>query len=164
MTRPGLSPVLAELRQRAPEKFFACLLAPPDRRDALAALWLMEAETARVAALADTPIIGLMRLQFWRDAIETAGDGRRLGHPAADTLRDAVRAGVLEAPLFAAHFAAREQALEGGEADAATPVTALADALAGARVARLPGIAARFRKFGTRARLAMLWAWARRRH
>lgn len=158
MTWPGLSPVLAELRQRATEKFFACLLAPPDRRDVLAALWLMEAETARVPALADNPIVGLMRLQFWRDAIETAADGRRLGHPAADTLREAVRGGMLETHQFEAHFRAREQALDGTKPDdASAPIAALATTLAGASVARLPAIAARYRVFGLRARLAMLW-------
>jgi phytoene/squalene synthetase len=159
VTRPSLSQVAEELRARAPEKFFACLLAPPDRREALAALWLMEIETARVQALADNPVIGLMRLQFWRDAIDTARDGRRLGHPAADALRDAVRHGVVEAGTFEAHFSARETLLSGGEADAAAPIRALVTALVGARVARLPDIAARFENFGTRARLAMLWAW-----
>lgn len=155
--------MLAELRARAPAKFFACLLAPPDRRDALAALWLMAAETARVPALADNPVIGLMRLQFWRDAIDTAGDGRRLGHPAADVLRDAVRAGTLDTDCLDAHLAAREATLSGANADAGAPIELLAMALVGVRVARLPGIAARFEKFGTRARLAMLWAWATRR-
>jgi phytoene synthase len=154
-----LSPVLTELRGLAPEKFFACLLAPPDRRDALAALWVMSHETARVHALADNPVIGLMRLQFWRDAIETAGDGRRLGHPAADALRQAVRDGLLPVPPFEAHFAAREAALSDGAADAAAPVVLLATHLAGARVARLPAIAGAFGTFGTRARLAMLWYW-----
>lgn len=160
MSAPALSPVLEELRARAPAEFFAALLAPPDRRDTLAALWLMELETARVPALSENPIIGLMRLQFWRDAIETATDGRRLAHPAVDVLRAAVREGTLEAALLAEHFDAREAVLSGAEADAAAPIARLATALAGARVARLPGVAARHEKFGTRARLAMLWAWA----
>jgi 15-cis-phytoene synthase len=159
MTRPALSPVLAELRGLAPEKFFACLLAPPDRRDVLAALWLMSVETARVQALADNPVIGLMRLQFWRDAIDSAADGRRLGHPAADALRQAVRDGMLPTPQFEAHFAARETILGGATADPDAPIDILARLLAGARVARLPEVAARAGKFGTRARLAMLWHW-----
>jgi phytoene/squalene synthetase len=163
VSAPALSPVLEELRARAPAEFFAALLAPPDRRDTLAALWLMEIETARVPALVENPIIGLMRLQFWRDAIESATDGRRLAHPAADVLRTAVADGVLDPALLAEHFEAREAVLGGGEADAAAPIARLATALAGTRVARLPGVAARFAKFGTRARLAMLWAWAVRR-
>jgi phytoene synthase len=160
MSAPALSPVLEELRARAPAEFFAALLAPPDRRDTLAALWLMQAETARVPALSENPIIGLMRLQFWRDAIETATDGSRLAHPAADVLRAAVREGTLDPALLGEHFDARETVLGGGEADAALPILRLATTLAGARVARLPAVAARFAKFGTRARLAMLWAWA----
>jgi phytoene synthase len=160
MSPPPLSPVLEELRARAPDRFFAALLARPDRRDVLGALWLMEIETARVPALTDNPIVGLMRLQFWRDAIETATDGRRLAHPAADLLRAAVREGTLDPALLAQHFDAREAQLGGAEADAATPILRLATVLAGARVARLPAVAARYETFATRARLAMLWAWA----
>lgn len=108
-----LSPLAAELRATAPEKFLTCLFAPAPARDAMMALSAFEAATAR-AALASQALAGLGRLAFWRDAIATADDGRVLSHPIADALRRAVGTHRLPTSLFDAHLAAREAMLTQG--------------------------------------------------
>lgn len=110
---PPLSPLAAELRAAAPEKFFAALFAPAPVREAMMALAAFEAATAR-ATLASQVLAGLGRLSFWRDAIGTAADGRTLSHPAADALRAAIVAHRLPASAFDRHLAAREALLTTG--------------------------------------------------
>lgn len=110
---PPLSPLAAELRAAAPEKFFAALFAPPRVREAMLALAAFEVATAR-AALASQVLAGLGRLSFWREAIGTAADGRTLSHPAADALRAAIVAHRLPVAAFDRHLAAREALLTTG--------------------------------------------------
>jgi phytoene synthase len=106
----ALSPLAAELRATAPEKFLACLFAPAPAREEMMALAAFEAATAK-ATLASQALAGLGRLAFWRDVIATAGDGRTLSHPVADGLRAAITAHRLPTSLFDTHLAAREAML-----------------------------------------------------
>lgn len=109
----ALSPLAAELRAAAPEKFLTCLFAPAPVREAMMALAAFEAATGK-ATLATQALAGLGRLAFWRDAIAGAGDDRTLSHPVADALRQAIAAHRLPASLFATHLAAREAMLAQG--------------------------------------------------
>jgi phytoene synthase len=111
-----LSPLAAELRATAPERFLACLFAPAAVRDAMMALAAFEAATAK-ATLATQALAGLGRLAFWRDVVATAGDGRTLSHPVADALRGAIIAHRLPAAAFETHLAAREAMLTQGAFD-----------------------------------------------
>jgi len=69
------------------------------------------------------PIIGQIRLQWWRDAIEGIYAGKVLPHPLVQGLADAIARHALEASCFERLIAAREQDLaEEGPADLAALV------------------------------------------
>lgn len=111
-SRPALSPLAAELRTAAPDRFLTALFAPAPLREAMMALAGFEAATARATQATQT-LAGLARLAFWRDAIAGAGDGRMLSHPVADALRAAIVVHRLPGAPFEAHLAAREAMLTG---------------------------------------------------
>lgn len=89
---PSLSSVAAEVRRFDPDRFVTALFAPADRREDLFALYAFNAEVARVRELVREPMIGLMRVQWWRDVVERidAGGGAPSGHPVAEALARAI--------------------------------------------------------------------------
>jgi phytoene synthase len=69
------------------DRFVLAMLMPPERRAAVLALFAANVEVARVAALVSDPMVGALRLQYWRDivtALDPAGAAR--GHPVAEAL------------------------------------------------------------------------------
>lgn len=79
-------------RTAEPDRYLAALLAPADVRDDLVALAAFAAEIARIPSLVDEPMMGEIRLQWWRDSLASAYDKDRLsGHPVADALVAAIR-------------------------------------------------------------------------
>jgi 15-cis-phytoene synthase len=100
---------LSRLRHADPDRFFCTLFAPPDKRDALALLYLFNNELARAREVASEPVLALIRLQWWREVVE----GQRKKHDIATPLRDALQAGLFGADDLAALVTARE-----AEADA----------------------------------------------
>jgi phytoene synthase len=53
-----------------PERALAVAYAPADRRPALAALFALDERFGQVVASTSEPMIGLMRLAWWREALE----------------------------------------------------------------------------------------------
>jgi phytoene synthase len=83
--------VVAVARAGEPDRYLAALLAPPPQRGALLALAAFAAELARIPRLVvREPLMGEVRLQWWRDALELA-EGQRAGHRVADAVRVAAR-------------------------------------------------------------------------
>ena len=81
----------ATARTGEPDRYLAALLAPPPQRAALLALAAFAAELARIPGLVvREPLMGEIRLQWWRDALELA-EGQRTGHAVADAVRAAAR-------------------------------------------------------------------------
>ena len=64
------------LRDTDRDRYLACLLAPADKRGALAALYAFHAEIARVRDLVREALPGEIRLQWWRDALAEIAEGR----------------------------------------------------------------------------------------
>ena len=97
----GLSRVGAIARERDPERFLAALFAPPGPREALFALLAFNWEVAKTREMVSEPILGHMRLQWWRDTIAGIYDGAAVRrHEVAEPLAAAVRAHALgRAPL-----------------------------------------------------------------
>jgi phytoene synthase len=58
------------------DRFLASLFAPADRRPALWALLAFNLEIARVREVVSQPIIGQIRLQWWRDALDEIYTGK----------------------------------------------------------------------------------------
>lgn len=81
---------LASLRELDMDRYLAVLLSPEDRRPALTALYLYNAELARVRDLVREPLPGEVRLQYWRDLLEGRGHGSTEANPAASELLSAI--------------------------------------------------------------------------
>jgi 15-cis-phytoene synthase len=83
--------IAASARAGEPDRYLAALLAPPPARPHLLALAAFSSELARVAsAVTREPMMGEVRLQWWRDALEPAVSLARTGNPIADAVRTAV--------------------------------------------------------------------------
>jgi phytoene synthase len=100
-------------RTGEPDRYLAALLAPPPERDALLALAGFAAELARIPWLAvREPLMGGIRLQWWRDALALP-EGERAGHGVADALRWAAHRYDLDVPLLEMPIDARALELGG---------------------------------------------------
>jgi phytoene synthase len=109
----GLSPVAVLVRQHDRDRFQTVLFAPPQCREALFALYAFNYEIARVRESVQEPMIGQIRLQWWRDAIEAAFAGaapRR--HEVVEPLTMAIRGFGLSRAHFDRLIDARERDLD----------------------------------------------------
>lgn len=111
--RTDLSDIGTLARRHDPDRFLCALFAPPDRREALFALIAYNHELARAREAAKTPLIALMRLQWWREAVEHAAEGKPARrHEVAGPLHAAITAGALDAADLLALADAREAEAE----------------------------------------------------
>jgi phytoene synthase len=100
-------------RRHDPDRFLCALFAPPAARAALFALIAFNHELARAREAAKTPLIALMRLQWWRDAVEDAAAGKPARrHEVAAPLHAAISAGAFDAAGLLAMVDAREAEAE----------------------------------------------------
>lgn len=82
------------------DRYLAALLSPRDRRDDLVALAAFAGEIGRIAAYVGEPMMGMIRLQWWRDTLAAVAVGDASGHPVADALGGVMRRHSLpQAPL-----------------------------------------------------------------
>jgi 15-cis-phytoene synthase len=101
-------------RANALDRYLAARLAPRSARGDLIALAAFMGETARIVATAREPMVGEMRLQWWRDALSAARGVGATGSPIADALRATMSRHALPADSFVALLDARSRALEPG--------------------------------------------------
>jgi NADH dehydrogenase [ubiquinone] 1 alpha subcomplex assembly factor 6 len=107
------SPTAALVRRHDRDRYQTALFAPAAGREALFALYAFNFEIARVRESVRQPMLGLMRLQWWREAIATAYDGgpvRR--HVVVAPLTAAIRAAEPTRGHFEHMIAARERDLD----------------------------------------------------
>ncbi len=88
-----------------PDRFRAAMATPVAARRVLFPLYAFNVEVARAPWVASEPMIGEMRLQWWRDALEEIADGKAVRKhevttPLADVL-DAEGANLLDAGVAA---------------------------------------------------------------
>lgn len=74
---------LAMLRDTDRDRYLACLLAPAEKRGALAALYAFNAEIARVRDVVREALPGEIRLQWWRDVLDGTAEGDAMANPLA---------------------------------------------------------------------------------
>ncbi len=93
------------VRELDRDRYIADLFAPAAQRKHLFALHAFSAEVARIRDTVSDPVLGEIRLQWWRDAL-IAGGG---GHPVASALIETIRTfalpiagfeGVIDARVF----------------------------------------------------------------
>jgi phytoene/squalene synthetase len=113
VSAPDLSPCAALVRRGDPDRFLSALTAPPDRRERLFALYAFNLEIARVAGMVSEPMLGLIRLQWWREALdEIFSDAPVRRHEVATPLAETIRAADLPRAPFDRMLDARARDLE----------------------------------------------------
>jgi NADH dehydrogenase [ubiquinone] 1 alpha subcomplex assembly factor 6 len=120
-----LSPVAALVRRHDRDRFQTVLFAPAARREALFALYAFNYEIARVRERVSEPILGRIRLEWWRDTVAAAYEGGSVRrHVVAEPLTAAIREHLLTREHFERLIDARERDLDG---KAPTSLAALED-------------------------------------
>jgi NADH dehydrogenase [ubiquinone] 1 alpha subcomplex assembly factor 6 len=112
--RDGLSPTGNLVRQHDRDRFQTALFAPADRREGLFALYAFNYEIARIWEAVREEMLGRIRLQWWREVVETAYSGgapRR--HDTVELLSRAINRYDLTQACFARLIDAREDDLPG---------------------------------------------------
>jgi phytoene synthase len=109
----SVSPIGGFARAHDPDRFLCALFAPAERREALFALIALNHELARAREATTNPMAALIRLQWWRDAVEEARAGRPARrHEVAGPLHGAITAGQLDPDALLDLVDAREAETE----------------------------------------------------
>ncbi|WP_183479675.1 squalene/phytoene synthase family protein [Komagataeibacter kakiaceti] len=111
---PGLS-IMRAARRADPDRFFCALFLPPPAREAAMVLIAFNHECTRAVATSASwsvagPMAGLIRLQWWRDVLESGNPHR---HDTAVALLDLLARGVVPHAVVEGIITARECELEG---------------------------------------------------
>ncbi|HEV8392049.1 MAG TPA: squalene/phytoene synthase family protein [Dongiaceae bacterium] len=122
---------LAQVRQGDRDRYLALLFSPANVRDGLAAVAAFNLELARASSEISESMLGLVRLQWWREAVEEirAGGATRR-HMVVDALSAATRAYRLSVDRMLAMVAGREEELESDGAPTQAAFESRADATA----------------------------------
>jgi phytoene synthase len=150
-----LSYCAEQVRSFDHDRFLTAIFAPAAVREHLFALYAFNIELAKVREVVTEPLIGQMRLQWWRDTLDRLYAGETVAHEVARPLGTAIAAGGIARSAFDPMIDAREFDLEKSppaDLDAllayaegtGAPVLAIALQLAGAgagtgEIARLAG-------------------------
>lgn len=113
MANPAdLSYAAQQVRLYDRHRFVAALFAPGDRREALFTLYGFNLEIAKIRDMVNEPIMGQIRLQWWRDAVLAMDQGRPCPeHPIAEPLATTIGRYRLPTALLLDMIDAREQDL-----------------------------------------------------
>lgn len=121
MALPSLDHCGELVRVADPDRFLTGVTAPPDRRADLFALYVFNVEVAKTREAVSEPMLGQIRLQWWREAVEECFSGTPRRHWVVEALAQAVRTHDLPRELFDRLIDARESDLD------SAPPTVLAD-------------------------------------
>jgi NADH dehydrogenase [ubiquinone] 1 alpha subcomplex assembly factor 6 len=86
-----LSYCAEQVRRFDYDRFICTLFAPPQEREALAAVYAFNAEVARIRESVRQPLLGHIRLRWWTDTLDAVFAGRPPQHEIAQALFSAVR-------------------------------------------------------------------------
>jgi len=103
-----LSYSAAQVRRDDNDRYLTALHAPAARREALFALYAFNIEIAKTRETVSEPMIGQIRLQWWREAIDEAYAGKVRDHAVLHPLAAAIEAYDLSRGHFVALIDARE--------------------------------------------------------
>jgi phytoene synthase len=95
-----LSYCTLRVRQFDYDRFICTLFAPPEEREALAAVYAFNVEVARIRESVRQPLLGHMRLQWWTDTLDAVFAGCPPRHEIAMALSEVVRRFGLDRHLF----------------------------------------------------------------
>jgi hypothetical protein len=100
-----LETVAESLAQAEPDRYLSALLAPRGKRPQLLALYGLNHVISRVPAQVSEPMLGEIRLQWWRDELERAARGTPERHPVLQAVSESglaaqIGAGPLESLTY----------------------------------------------------------------
>lgn len=109
---PELSFCAQQVRRQDNDRFLCTLFAPAEKREALFALYAFNLELASIPDKVSEPLLGRMRLQWWREAVDGGLNGNAVGHQVAGPLALAVAGSSLAASSLLGLIDARERDLD----------------------------------------------------
>ncbi len=112
MTAAPLSYCGQEVQAHDRERFLTCLFAPAEHREALFALYAFNLEVAKTAEVVSEAMLGRIRLQWWREALDGIYEATPRKHAVVEPLSDAVKRYDLPRSLFDRIIDGRELDLE----------------------------------------------------
>jgi len=110
MAEPILSACADSVRRYDHDRYLTALFAPADRREDLFALYAFNLEVAKTREVVSEPMLGQIRLQWWRESIEGAYAGQPRRHEVVEPLAAAIARHGLDRTLF-------DRLIDGREAD-----------------------------------------------
>lgn len=114
MTETPFDRVLEELRSLDFERYLSLLVIAEEPRRALTALYGLNAEIAKVRELVSEPMLGEIRLQWWRETAEHLFEGETRGHDVAACLAELLPGSLLGAEDLIDLIDGRSRDLEAG--------------------------------------------------
>lgn len=105
---------LNEVRRHDHDRYLTALFLPAERRAAALALYAFNLEIARTREIVSEPLLGQIRLQWWRETIEGLYGGNPREHPVVDALGAAIQAHGLPRACLDGLIDAREADLNDG--------------------------------------------------
>ncbi|MEM7021293.1 MAG: squalene/phytoene synthase family protein [Pseudomonadota bacterium] len=115
MSKPddGLTYCAELVREHEPGRYLATLFAPAPDRPALFALYAFDHELTKVHRIVTEPMAGLIRFQWWRDALDAISGGKPApSHPVVHALQQEWRSIGPSQPLLDAAIDTRERELD----------------------------------------------------
>jgi NADH dehydrogenase [ubiquinone] 1 alpha subcomplex assembly factor 6 len=101
------------VRQYDPDRYLPTLLLPAEARAALFALYAFDHEIGKVRHVVSQPVAGLIRLQWWREALDEIALGRPpRAHPVVEALQRVTTGFTLSLERMQAAIDARERELD----------------------------------------------------
>jgi len=94
------------------ESYVLILFAPAAKREALYAIHAFRIELSRIKGLIREPMMGLIRIQWWRDAIEKLYQGEVLRHEVLQALAPVIKKYALSSDDFTGLIDSYESDLE----------------------------------------------------
>jgi NADH dehydrogenase [ubiquinone] 1 alpha subcomplex assembly factor 6 len=112
MASPKLTYCANEVRTNDRDRYLPVLFAPPEHRDALFALYAFNIEVAKTRETVSEPMLGQVRLQWWREAIDDAFGGKIRSHEVMQALGPVIARKDLSRTHFDRLIDAREHDLD----------------------------------------------------
>ena len=130
------SAVAQAVRRHDRERYLTALFAPADRREDLLALYAFNLEIARTREAVREPMLGQIRLQWWRDALDEIDAGKPpRRHEVVAPLAAAIYRHNLPRDAFERLLLARERDLDDAPFQTLADLEAYADGTSGALMA-----------------------------
>lgn len=112
MSESAASYCADQVKRGDPDRYHGALFAPRVVRQRLLALYAFNLEVARIPEIVSEPLLGEIRLQWWRDSIDQIYAGSVGQHEVVTALALAIHSADLPKNLFEQLFQARESDLE----------------------------------------------------